>query len=175
MPEKARAQPLARLREREARSAGGGPAFGLRQLRSPALRYSPPMPNSSLRTLVFALACLVAAGTAHAQSSSANSSIADAISAAERGQPVDAARFANDPLYGWLAYASLRRNIDTLPTDQAQSFLSRHEGQEVAATFRSVRLAALARRKHWAAIRAGWDHSQLGQASCRESVCQYVL
>src|SRR3546814_15166593 len=74
------------------------------------------MPNSSLRTLVFALACLVAAGTAHAQSSSANSSIADAISAAERGQPVDAARFANDPLYGWLAYASLRRNIHTLPT-----------------------------------------------------------
>src|SRR3546814_2002601 len=99
------------------------------------------MPNSSLRTLVFALACLVAAGTAHAQSSSANSSIADAISAAERGQPVDAARFANDPLYGWLAYASLRRNIDTLPTDQAQSFLSRHEGQAVADTFRSVWLA----------------------------------
>src|SRR3546814_10187690 len=92
MPAKARSQPLARLREREARSAGRGPAFGLRRLHSPALRYSPPMPNSSLRTLVFALACLVAAGTAHAQSPSANSSIADEISAAERGQPVDAAR-----------------------------------------------------------------------------------
>src|SRR3546814_14553518 len=117
------------------------------------------MPNSSLRTLVFALACLVAAGTAHAQSSSANSSIADAISAAERGQPVDAARFANDPLYGWLAYASLRRNIDTLPTDQAQSFLSRHEGQAVADTFRSVWLAALARRKDWPAFRAAWAPS----------------
>src|SRR3546814_16528821 len=110
--------------------------FGLRQLRSPALRYSPPMPNSSLRTLVFALACLVAAGTAHAQLSSANSSIADAISAAERGQPVDAARFATDPLYGWLAYATLRRNIDTLPTDKAQSFPPRPAAPAVVAPIR---------------------------------------
>src|SRR3546814_15108 len=38
MPAKARSQPLARLREREARSAGRGPAFGLRRLHSPALR-----------------------------------------------------------------------------------------------------------------------------------------
>src|SRR3546814_11946322 len=60
---------------------------------------------------------------------------------------------------GWLAYASLRRNIDTLPTDQAQSFLSRHEGQAVADTFRSVWLAALARRKDWPAFRAAWDPS----------------
>ena len=117
------------------------------------------MPNSSLRTLLFALTCLVSAGVTHAQSSSSTSSIADAISAAERGQPVDAARFANDPLYGWLAYASLRRNIDTLPTDQAQAFLQRHEGQAVADTFRSVWLAALARRKDWSTFRAAWDPS----------------
>src|SRR3546814_18963648 len=99
------------------------------------------MPNSSLRTLVFALACLVAADTAHAQSSSANSSIADAIRAAERGQPVDAARFANDPLYGWLAYASLRLNIDTLQPDHAPSFLSRPAGPPGADPFRPARLA----------------------------------
>src|SRR3546814_9542375 len=60
---------------------------------------------------------------------------------------------------GWLAYASLRRNIDTLPTDQAQSFLSRHEGQAVADTFRPVWLAALARRKDWPAFRSAWDPS----------------
>ncbi len=117
------------------------------------------MPNSSLRTLLFILACLAAAGAAHAQSSSSNSAIADAISAAERGQPVDAARFANDPLYGWLEYAGLRRGIDTLPADQARSFLSRHEGQAVAETFRAVWLAALARRKDWPAFLAAWSPS----------------
>src|SRR3546814_17273007 len=105
------------------------------------------MPNSSLRTLVFALACLVAAGTAHAQSSSANSSIADAISAAERGQPVDAARFATDPLYGSPAYASPRRNIATLPTAPAPSFLSRPPGPAGADTSHTGRLAAPAIRR----------------------------
>src|SRR3546814_17992395 len=99
------------------------------------------MPNSSLRTLVFALACLVAAGTAHAQSSSANSPIADAISATERGQPVDAARFANAPLYGWLAYASLRRNNATMPPEQAQSLPPPQQGKEGADTVHPVWLA----------------------------------
>ena len=117
------------------------------------------MPEFSLRPLLFALACLVAAGTAHAQSSSPNAAIADAISAAERGQPVDAARFTGNPLYGWLAYASLRRNIDTLPTGEAQAFLSRHEGQAVADTFRTAWLAALARREDWSTFRAAWDPS----------------
>ncbi|MFC3714570.1 transglycosylase SLT domain-containing protein [Luteimonas soli] len=117
------------------------------------------MPKSSLHALLFAFTCLVAAGAAQAQSPAANTAIADAISAAERGQPVDAARFTNDPLYGWLAYAGLRRNIDTLPTDQAQAFLQRHEGQAVADTFRSIWLAALARREDWTTFRAAWDPS----------------
>ena len=115
------------------------------------------MPNSSLRTLLCAFSCLLAIGAAQAQSSSATSPIADAISAAERGQPVDAARFANDPLYGWLEYAALRRDIDTLPSDQAQSFLSRYKGQAVAEAFRSIWLAALARRKDWPAFRTAWS------------------
>jgi soluble lytic murein transglycosylase len=117
------------------------------------------MPNSSLRTLLCALACLLAIGGARAQSSSASSPIGDAIGAAERGQPVDAARFVDDPLYGWLEYAVLRRDIDTLPTDQAQSFLSRHKDEAVADTFRSLWLAALARRKDWPAFRAAWSPS----------------
>ena len=108
-------------RVRAPHDAPGSPRSSA-NLRSPGVRYSPAMPNSSLRTLLCAFSCLLAIGAAQAQSSSATSPIADAISAAERGQPVDAARFANDPLYGWLEYAALRRDIDTLPSDQAQSF-----------------------------------------------------
>src|SRR3546814_6713185 len=101
----------------------------------------------------------VEAGKGKGKSATGNRASADGNSAAEGGEAVDGARFANEPVYGWLAYASLRRNSDTLPTDQAQSFLSRHEGQAVADTFRSVWLAALARRKDWPAFRAAWDPS----------------
>ena len=117
------------------------------------------MPKNSLRLLSCAFACVLAVGAAHAQPSPADTAIADAISAAERGQPVDAARFANAPLYGWLEYAGLRRNIDSLPPEQAQSFLQRYQGQAVAETFRSVWLAALSRRKEWPAFLAAWSPS----------------
>ncbi|GAB3312728.1 lytic transglycosylase domain-containing protein [Luteimonas notoginsengisoli] len=117
------------------------------------------MRNDSFRTLLCTLACLLAVGSAHAQSASAISPIGDAIAAAERGRPVDTARFANDPLYGWLEYADLRRRIDTLPVREAQSFLSRHKGEAVAEAFRSMWLAALARRQDWPAFRAAWSPS----------------
>ncbi|WP_344759873.1 lytic transglycosylase domain-containing protein [Luteimonas lutimaris] len=117
------------------------------------------MPKNSLRLLSCAFACVLAVGAAHAQQSPADTAIANAISAAERGQPVDAARFANAPLYGWLEYAGLRRNIDSLPPEQAQSFLQRYQGQAVAETFRSVWLAALSRRKEWPAFLAAWSPS----------------
>jgi soluble lytic murein transglycosylase len=115
------------------------------------------MPNPSLRALFCALALVVAAGTARAQSTAADTAIRGAIDAAERGQPVDAARFSRDPLYGWLEYASLRRNIDTLPAAQGQAFLSRYQGQAVAEAFRAVWLAALSRRQDWPAFRAAWS------------------
>src|SRR5690606_20432568 len=117
------------------------------------------MRKSSLRLLSCMFACVLAVGAAHAQQSPADTAIADAISAAERGQPVDAARFANHPLYGWLEYASLRRGIDSLPPEQAQSFLQRHQGEAVAETFRSVWLAALSRRKEWPAFLAACSPS----------------
>jgi len=115
------------------------------------------MPNASLRALTCALALIAATGIARAQSPAADTAIRDAIEAAERGQPVDAARFSRDPLYGWLEYAALRRNIDTLPDAGAQSFLSRYRGQAVAEAFRSIWLASTSRRQDWPAFRAAWS------------------
>ena len=122
------------------------------------------MPNSSLRALfgalaVIAVAVIAVAGNARAQSPATDTAIGDAIEAAERGQPVDAARFARDPLYGWLEYAGLRRDIDTVPNARAQSFLSRYQGQAVAEAFRSIWLAATSRRQDWPAFRAAWSPS----------------
>ncbi len=114
------------------------------------------MPNFPLRTLLLALACAAIAGAVHAQSPPGDA-IADAIDAAERGQPVDAPRFARDPLSGWLEYAGLRRDIDNVDAARAQSFLSRYQGQAVAAAFRAIWLAATARREDWPAFRAAWQ------------------
>ncbi|MFC3551309.1 transglycosylase SLT domain-containing protein [Lysobacter cavernae] len=81
-----------------------------------------------------------------------------AIEAAERGQ-YDAGQYADlarHPLFGWIEYAGLRRTIDTLPNAQGQAFLSRYNGQAVAATFREIWLPALARREDWPAFQAAW-------------------
>jgi soluble lytic murein transglycosylase len=82
-----------------------------------------------------------------------------AIEAAESGQ-YDASQYADlirHPLYGWIEYASLRRNIDTLSDSQAQGFLSRYRGQAVAEAFREIWLPATARREDWAAFLAAWS------------------
>ncbi len=81
-----------------------------------------------------------------------------AIDAAERGQfdPVQAAAFKQHPLYGWLEYANLRRNIDRISDAQAQDFLKRYAGQPVAESFRTLWLPALARRQDWPALLANW-------------------
>ncbi|HVI57882.1 MAG TPA: transglycosylase SLT domain-containing protein [Luteimonas sp.] len=115
------------------------------------------MRNSSLRTLLCTLACLFVAAGAQAQTMPGDASIRDAIEAAERGQPVDAARYARDPLYGWLEYAVLRRDIDAIADAQGQSFLDRYRGQAVAEAFRAAWLASLARREDWPAFRAAWS------------------
>ncbi|MDQ3229793.1 MAG: transglycosylase SLT domain-containing protein, partial [Pseudomonadota bacterium] len=78
-----------------------------------------------------------------------------ALEAAERGQPAPA-NLASHPLYGWLEYATLRRNIDTLSNAQAQAFLSRYNGQAVVEAFREIWLPALSRREDWSAFRAAW-------------------
>lgn len=114
--------------------------------------------RKSIRQSLLALLLGAAATAAQAQAQpTSDPAIADAIAAAERGQPVDAARFARDPLYGWLEYAGLRRDIDTLDDARAQAFLARYKGQAVAETFRSAWLAAAAKREDWPAFRAAWS------------------
>ena len=92
--------------------------------------------------------------------------VSAAIAAAEAGR-FDASQFpgiAGDPLYGWVEYAGLRRNIDTLSNAQAQAFLARYRGQAVAEAFRELWLAALSRREDWPAFRAAWSPSTKGVA-----------
>jgi soluble lytic murein transglycosylase len=109
--------------------------------------------------MLLATALLAVATAAAAQSSDAQ--VRAAIEAAERGR-FDAAQYAHlgrDPLYGWIEYAALRRNIDTLPAAQARAFLSRYQGQAVAEAFREIWLPAAARREDWTAFRAAWSPS----------------
>src|SRR5690606_10743737 len=56
-------------------------------------------------------------------------------------------------------FAALRRSIDTLPSAQAQAFLSRHDGKAVAAAFREAWLRALHKRQDCAGIGAAWSAS----------------
>src|SRR5688572_11622497 len=82
-----------------------------------------------------------------------------AIETAEAGQ-YDASQYADlvrHPLYGWIEYAYLRHNIDTLSNSQAQGFLSRYNGQPVGEAFREVWLPATAQREDWAAYLAAWN------------------
>jgi soluble lytic murein transglycosylase len=84
-----------------------------------------------------------------------------ALQAAERGQldAATSAALAKHPLYGWIEYASLKRNMDTLPVAQGQAFLARYRGQAVAEAFRELWLAALSRRQDWPSFRAAWSDS----------------
>ena len=82
-----------------------------------------------------------------------------AIEAAERGQPPASPLPAGHALAGWVDYAALRRDLDTLPAAGGQAFLTRYAGQPVAEAFREDWLAALARREDWPAFRAAWSPS----------------
>ena len=111
-------------------------------------------------SLLLAATLLLTGTSACAQNLDARrSAMRTAIDNAERGQFDAAAGTAlrSHPLYGWLEYSALRRDIDTLGTAQAQDFLKRYQGQAVAESFRSVWLAALARRKDWPALLANWQ------------------
>lgn len=116
------------------------------------------MTRRARRFLVAAL--LAIALPLHAQSADPQrTQLRAALQAAERGT-LDAgttAALVKHPLYGWIEYASLRRNIDTLPVAQGQAFLARYRGQAVADAFRELWLAALSRRQDWPAFRAAWS------------------
>jgi soluble lytic murein transglycosylase len=102
----------------------------------------------------FLLFLALLAGPAQAVS---DAQVRAALQAAEAGQDYDAAAVAGSPGAGWVEFASLRRNIDTLPSQRGQDFLARYRGQAVAEAFREVWLAALARRQDWTSFLAAWS------------------
>ncbi len=119
-----------------------------------------------LATLAALLSACVQAQNLDAQ----RTAMRTAIDNAERGQ-FDAnatAPLRNHPLYGWLEFSALRRNIDTLPNAQAQDFLKRYQGQAVAESFRSAWLPALARRQDWPTLLANWKTSSDPGLRCAE-------
>lgn len=119
------------------------------------------MPAPRLLLLLAALWCAaLPAGFAAAQTLPASDSqMRAALEAAERGgfDPAAHPGISAHPVYGWIEYASLRRDIDTLPRARAEAFLARHRGQAVAEAFRELWLAALSRRQDWPAFRAAWS------------------
>ena len=67
------------------------------------------------------------------------------------------AGFRSQPLAGWLEYAALRKQLDSLPIARGSAFLSAHTGEPVATAFRNDWLAALAKRNEWPAFISAWD------------------
>ena len=81
-----------------------------------------------------------------------------ALSAAESGS-FDAAAYADlasHPLYGWIEYAALRRELPAMDRARADGFLRRYGGQAAGEAFRTQWLAEAARRQDWAAVDAAW-------------------
>ncbi|QSX79934.1 lytic transglycosylase domain-containing protein [Lysobacter solisilvae] len=84
--------------------------------------------------------------------------VRSAIEAAER-DGFDAASFADiagHPLYGWVEYAGLRHDIDSVSSERANAFLQRYGGQAAGEAFREMWVAAAARRKDWSTVLAAW-------------------
>lgn len=100
-----------------------------------------------------------------------------ALEAADAGrlEPDELAAFSSHPLYGWLQYASLRRNIDRISNAQAQDFLKRYAGQPVAEAFRGAWLPALARRQDWSALLANWKPTDNVGLRCAELNARQAL
>ncbi len=116
-------------------------------------------------------ALLAASAAAQNQNlDSQRAAIRSAIDTAERGQfdAAQAASLRRHPLYGWLEYTALRRNIDTLGNGQAQDFIKRYQGQPVAEALRAAWLPALARRQDWPTLLANWKPTTDTGLRCAE-------
>ena len=109
-----------------------------------------------MRTVALLLGAMLAVPSL-AAGQAGDGQVQAALQAAEAGQPYDPASVAASPLAGWVEYASLRRNIDTLPPQQGQAFLARYRDQAVAEAFRQAWLPALARRQDWTNFLAAWS------------------
>jgi soluble lytic murein transglycosylase len=84
--------------------------------------------------------------------------VREAIAAAERGA-FDAAAYADladHPLFPWVEYADLRRQLSSLPRERADAFLQRHRKDAVGARFAREWIAEAARRQDWPAVLAAW-------------------
>ncbi len=147
-------------------------------MRNPILVFSPPFPRVLALPALLAL-CLCT--QACAQSSPAQSgpntaqarsldvppapqipplpALRDALSAIEQGREPAVPLPLGQPLSGWFEFAALRRNLDKLPSEQAQTFLNRYRGQAVAETFRDAWLTMLVKREDWPSFRAAWSSS----------------
>lgn len=124
-----------------------------------------------LLTPAVVAASLALPSLVHAQNLDAQRpAVRSAIDAAERGQfnAAQASSLGGHPLSGWVEYANLRRNIDTLTSAQAQDFMKRYQGQPVAEALRSVWLPALARRQDWPTLLANWKPSSNVGLRCAE-------
>jgi soluble lytic murein transglycosylase len=101
-----------------------------------------------------------------------------ALQAAESGR-FDASQYSPSltahPLYGWVEFAALKRDIDTLSNARAQAFLKRYEGQAVADAFRGVWLPALSRRQDWPTLRAVWKPTSNVGLQCAELNARQAL
>ncbi|MDE2408570.1 MAG: lytic transglycosylase domain-containing protein [Xanthomonadaceae bacterium] len=82
-----------------------------------------------------------------------------AFEATNRGGLSDLALagFSAQPLAGWLEYAALRKQLDTLPLVRGNAFVASHKGEVVGETFRNEWLAAVARRNEWPTFLNLWD------------------
>jgi len=100
-----------------------------------------------------------------------------ALEGAEAGR-VDrtaATALRGNPVYGWLEYATLKRDIDRLDTATAQDFLRRYQGQAVAEALRAAWLPALARRQDWSALLANWKPTDNVGLRCAELNARQAL
>jgi soluble lytic murein transglycosylase len=80
-----------------------------------------------------------------------------AFAAAEAGRAPAEPLPAGHPLTGWLEYARLSRQFDTLSAESGRGFLERYRGQAVAESFREGWLRALAKREDWPTFRSAWS------------------
>lgn len=135
------------------------------------LGYSPVMHKL---TLSFLLATILACSPSIAQTASArptpllqtapiriappDPALQAAFEAASRGPMNDLAlaAFKSQPLYAWLEYASLRKQLDTLPVPRGNAFVAAHQGEAVGTAFRNEWLAALATRSEWPTFLSLW-------------------
>ena len=130
-----------------------------------------------LPSFCVALALAAASFGATAQSTDPQlAAMRSALEAAESGRAAaPSADLRSSPVYGWLEYAGLKRDIDKVDNATAQDFLRRYQGQAVAEAFRSIWLPAVARREDWPTLLANWKPTDNAGLRCAELNARQAL